>query len=284
MTYEDEIKEMMGLSEESTTGSEPQAEEEYNDDLQQFEGEEGEASAVSATEEGQEEVAPAEEAGGEEAEDTLDKRYARLLEEHNKLSGLLLQHGISASGTQPSTSQPTVAPAAPVVQQQVALKPIEIDDRLIEKALIEDDPAAMKQVLTGVLQHVQQMQHSIREQVLVDLPSLAQNVARQEFALMSAVREFYEQNSDLKPYAQIVGAITNEIVAKDPQLSLEEAFKRVETETRRRLGLKKQIQRVETANTRQTPAFGKSTSSRKPGPPALQGLKGEIAAMQNAKW
>jgi hypothetical protein len=161
-----------------------------------------------------------------------------------------------------------------------------LDEAILEKALIEDDPKAMKQVLTSLVDYVGKMQtaqeDAVRERVLRDVPALANQIATEQVRLQLAITEFYNQNNDLVQYRGVVGAVMNEVVAKEPNLSLAEAFDKTEKETRRRLGLKKQIQEA-SGRAPARPAFAKPSGSRKPGSPRLEGLKSEISQMINAR-
>lgn len=235
--------------------------------------EESSERGESDSEERSEEVA--------EKEETLEERYNRLLGEVNRLSGLVLEAqtrgfvgGKEEASESEEVSAPTPAPSSkPTIE-------FNLDEATLERALIEDDPKALKEILLGVVEFARNEREQTREQILRDLPMLAQGIARQEFTLMSAVKDFYSRNEDLLPYQQIVGSITNEIAAKKPGASLSEVFAEVETETRKRLGLKRAAQLRDS----ETPMFGKTKSSRKPGAPKISGLRGEIAEMARTKF
>ena len=274
-----EIAAMQGIGLEEEVETPVAAEQQEVSDGQEEKGLEVEAD------EGREEVL--EEEGEEES---LDSRYARLLELVNEQSAQLnaMREAGYNIGAQPAvvtpSSPPPAAPQVPVSTPPPAPAPaFSLNEELLSRALIEDDPAAMKEVLMGLVQHINS-QIPTREALLRDLPAVAQNVTRQQLTLMRAVDQFYEDNPDLLPHAQTVGNVANRIVAAEPGLSLYDTFKRAETETRKLLGLKKRVAQVDAAEGRGKPAFAKVKAARKPEGPSLQGLRGEIAQMQKSKW
>jgi hypothetical protein len=101
---------------------------------------------------------------------------------------------------------------------------------------------------------------------------------------MKAVDNFYATNPDLLPHQAVVGMVANDIVAKEPGLAMPDVLARAEAEARKVLGLKKQVQKVEQASGRGKPAFAPVKSARKPTVPKIEGTRGEIARMQDAKW
>lgn len=272
-----EIAKMSGMAQDE----EVQEPIEETDDSEKFAtGETDDGQEEGRSEEGREEGLQVDEAG--EKEDP----YKNLLEAYNLQSQQLLalqaQIGLAPRGE----SSPPIPSGPP--QQEIPLPPppaaplqLKIDKGTIQKALIEDDAEAMEQILLGMANQIVEHREAMREAILRDLPNVTRNVARQQLTMMKAVDEFYSKNEDLVPYQSIVGAVSNEIVAREPGLSIGEALNKTEEEVRRRLGLKRQAQAAEAAR---KPAFAKTKSSRKPGQPQLSGLKADIAAMQAAKW
>jgi len=225
-----------------------------------------------------------------EEEDSVETRYAKLLEAHNAMAAQMLE--LQARGFPVGSPQPTATVETPPPGQVTPPPPAQapstftLDEALLEKALIEDDPAAMKQVISDLVQHIEGLVSSTRtqtrEEVLRDLPNVATQVARHQMVLMKAVEQFYLDNQDLAPFQHIVGAVGQEISMKEPNLTINEALEKTGVEVRRRLGLRKQALKVEADR---KPAFPKGgTGSRKPGGVKLTGSRADIAAMQNAKW
>jgi hypothetical protein len=230
------------------------------------------------------------ESGDAEEEDTPETRYNNLLSLFNEQSARLLEMQ-SQLRTPVREVEPTYAPERSLVSQPAQAVEFSVSDRDLEQALIEDDPAAMKRVLVGLIEHVKNivssstsgMQETVRERVLRDIPELTNKVAVEQVKLHMAIAEFYRENSDLLPHRASVGVVMNEVVAKEPNLSLADAFQKTESEVRRRLGLKKSVLDREAAGGRGQPAFAKKSGSRKPGAPVLTGLKSEISSMMRAK-
>ena len=134
----------------------------------------------------------------------------------------------------------------------------------------------------SIAAHVTSQKEVWRESVLRDLPMITRDVARQQVVLLNAVNKFYQDNDDLVPYQGVVGNITNQIAAQHPEYSLGQLFEEVEKNVRKTLGLKKIAQRVDESKS-STPAFVRKSNSRKPGPPKIEGIRGEIAAMRDAR-
>jgi hypothetical protein len=221
----------------------------------------------------------------EEEDSSIESRYAALLAAHNQLSAQMLE--MQARGypvASPQAPVPSVVAPPPEVPSPPPVATFQLNEQLLEKALVEDDPRAMKQVITGLIQHMETMVSSVRDQtreaVLRDIPAVAQNVARQQLAMMKAVEGFYSDNQDLAPFQHIVGAVANEVTSREPGLTISEALQKTEVEVRRRLGLKKAAMQVPVDR---QPAFPKAKTTRKPSAPVLTGLRADIAAMQNAR-
>jgi hypothetical protein len=249
------------------------------------------------TEERQEQEGQADETGegrevlegeSEEAEDdSIENRYAKLLEQHNLLSAQILE--LQTRGYPVDREPPTPRVETPAPQPQVTPPPavapsFALDDSLLEKALVEDDPGALKQVLAGMVEYSKQLAQQVHdmavESALRATPTVATNVARQQLTLMRAVEAFYTENQDLAPYQHIVGAVANEVSSRKSDASLAEVLKDTEVEVRRRLGLKKAAEKVAIDK---KPAFAKTGASRKPGAPVLSGMRADIAKMQGVQ-
>jgi hypothetical protein len=272
-----EIAKMSGLAQDTEEPVESEDLHEQEEAVAETDGGSDGEQGEGQGEEGQEEQVAAE---------APEDNYKNLLEAYNlqaqQLLALQAQIGLAPSGGPPPATAPGPAlhEVPPPVPSAAPFSPV-IDKALVERALIEDDANAMEQVLVALVQQVVEHREAMRETILRDIPSVTQRVARQQLTMMKAVDDFYSKNEDLVPYQAIVGAVSNEIVAKEPQLSLDDALTKTEVEVRRRLGLKKQAIVNESRN---KPAFAKTKSSRKPGQPQLSGLKADIAAMQAAKW
>lgn len=78
-----------------------------------------------------------------------------------------------------------------------------------------------------------------REQALRVLPQLTQQMVEQKVTLQMAAKEFFTENKDLLPYRAFLASLSNEIESKEPNLSLEELFQKINEEGRKRLRLPK---------------------------------------------
>jgi hypothetical protein len=281
-----EIALMEGRLEEESAPVEETAQIEGADDGESEEGQEEQASGEA--EEGRE-VLEGEAEG--EAEESIEERYTRLLAYVNEQSAQLnalrdAGYQVNEIGQQ-QVVPPPVPPAREPAMQQVPSPPAaswQLDESLLTRALIEDDPVAMKELLLGMYHDLRQNSQTMKEQILIETPRTVQAVARQQLTIMKAVDQFYTDNPDLLPHANVVGLAANRIVAKEPNLSMQEAFEKAEKEARTILGLKRRVQKIDAEEGRGKPAFAKTKASRKPGAPVIQGLKGEIGRMQEAKW
>lgn len=256
------------------------------------------ATYGSEGEERQEETAKAEgreeaevagtESDDEEEELTPEERYQQLLELYNQQSANNLELQARLGMPQQTQSQPAAVMHQPTQTLQhgatAGIEDFKLNEELITRALIEDDADAMKEVITGLVSYVKQIAdpQRMRETLLLDMPAVARSIADQRFTMLMAVKEFYDDNQDLKPYMPVVGSVVNDIVAKDPQLTLAEVLERTEKEARRRLGIRKSINATDVAANRGKPAFAKSSSTRRPGAPKLDGIKEDIRAMMEA--
>jgi hypothetical protein len=281
-----EIALMEGRLVEGDQEMEPSEELEVTADAQESEEREEEQASDEA-EEGREVLEE-----DEEAEESIEDRYARLLNYVNEQSAQLnalrdAGYQVGEMGTQQVSVPPTPVrepPAGAGAPPPVPVTSWQLDESLLTRALVEDDPAAMKELLVGMYNSLQQSSQTMKEQILVETPRTVQAVARQQLAIMRAVDQFYVDNPDLLQHSNVVGAAANRIVAKEPNLSMQEAFEKAEKEARTILGLKKRVQKVDAEEGRGKPAFAKTKASRKPGAPVIQGLRGEIGRMQEAKW
>jgi hypothetical protein len=262
----EEIAQMQGLDTKSEHVNEPERNEEFEDG--------------QAEEEQEEQTGGESEEGVQVEEESLEDRYRTLLEYTNSLSAELSQaREVGFKANTPALIPTPVAPASILASPSAPV----IDDELLTRALIEDDPKAMKEVLVGLMQQMQTSRDTLKEQILLEIPRVAQSVSQQQWTITKAVEQFYTENPDLVPHAQTVGLVANRVVAAEPNLTLQAAFAKAEIETRRIVGLKKRAAQVDAASVKK-PAFAKTSSSRKPGAPKLTGLAKEISDMQQAKW
>ncbi len=203
----------------------------------------------------------------------------------NQLAGILQSHGINpaevlgAQGQQAVPVQPQAQPQQAPVQGQpkpqqnvpVSYEVSEADfDRLFE------DRSAFNQVLNNVLAlSGQSSVHQIT-------PLISQQVQMQ-VALQGAVHDFYRENADLARHRQFVGLVTQELIAKNPDWTLDKVFEQTASESRKRLGITStpSVQtpaQAQPVPQERKPGLASSTTRKAPEPaPKLQGMEAEIA-------
>lgn len=168
--------------------------------------------------------------------ETPEQTVARLTAELEETRKLVTQ----------TAAQLTAPPAAPVLtpeqqaeveRQRAAAGPTVIPFFKSEEEL----DAAFKthgdanKLLTGVVGFAIQT-------VYRSIPQMIQKVADQQVSLRLAAKEFYDNNQDLIPYKDYIGVVSNEIVAKNPDWTLDKVITEVGTEVRKRLKLIKKAQ------------------------------------------
>lgn len=127
-------------------------------------------------------------------------------------------------------------------------KPIEEPLKLDEQDFVGDtdlddlmrDPKEFNKFVNKVYQKAVTDSHGqVSKKVFDSLP----NVIKEQIVVMTNLQrmseEFYEENSDLKPFKKVVAAVFEETVAKDPSRNYSEVMKDVGPEVRKRLELDK---------------------------------------------
>lgn len=166
-----------------------------------------------------------------------------------------------------------------VVAQKVEPPPPVFDTEKLRQAVYDQDADVIVEAFGKLAEMINHQKESIREGILRDLPTVATNVTRQQMVLAKAVDAFYSENPDLVPYANMVGAMANKIVAADPAKPLPELFEAAASEVRKQLGMKKDAAKKKANST--PPAFPKGGGSRTGGGPQIvDPLKNDLAKMQ----
>ena len=75
------------------------------------------------------------------------------------------------------------------------------------------------------------------EETLLSVPQLATQLVNQQMTLRLAADEFYRVNSDLEPYRNFVGYVTNEVAAAHPDYDLKTLLDETAKEVRKRIGV-----------------------------------------------
>jgi hypothetical protein len=111
----------------------------------------------------------------------------------------------------------------------------------------------------------------VTQKVLSSIPAVVNNQVRQAVALQSAVNEFYEVNSDLKPVRSTVGAVAEQVANKHPDWPVEKIFSESAAVTRKLLKMPSQGVRNRTRPA--NPSFAKKTRTSQRKKPVIQRSK-----------
>jgi hypothetical protein len=166
--------------------------------------------------------------------ETPEQTVARLTTELEETRKLVSQ----------TAAQLTAPPTPPVLtpeqqeaerQRQAAAGPVVIPFVKDEAAMDEvfKTAGAFNQFMSGVVGFTVQT-------VYKSIPQMISRVADQQVAVRLAAKEFYDNNKDLIPYKDYIGVVTNELVAKNPEWTMDKVIEEVGTEVRKRLKLIKQ--------------------------------------------
>lgn len=85
----------------------------------------------------------------------------------------------------------------------------------------------------------------ILEYVIRSVPNIIQVRLREDAKLMIETIKFYDQNKDLVPQRELIGVISNELKAANPEWSIQELLKETGEEARRRLKLTSEAKELE---------------------------------------
>lgn len=140
-----------------------------------------------------------------------------------------------------------------------------------------------KEKMNEILRRVQE---SSIQSVLSSIPRIINRIVPQYVQMYQKTNDFYNKHPDLKPHAQFVGQVTNDLVSKNPDWDMDKVFSVLGGddkdigEVRRRLGLKKTAESADKKKSASRPAFGKAQSTRTSGEEVkLTGIEKQIADM-----
>lgn len=121
------------------------------------------------------------------------------------------------------------------------------------------------------------------ESIMASLPRTMTEYVNKHLEMRDIVNKFYEENSDLSSVKRTVAAVANEISANNPEMSVDEVFKRTAVQTRTMLRLRNpqqnttNKQRVNNNSQNARPAFTGQKGRLKV--PELTGLAKEISEL-----
>ena len=99
------------------------------------------------------------------------------------------------------------------------------------------------------------------QEAIQRIPLISSQVVTQQFALRAAVEDFYKANEDLVPHKKLMEPVSNAIMARKPEISLDDLFTESAEAVRKHLKIEKVAAPKPRASKK--PAFAGSKSSRK---------------------
>lgn len=212
--------------------------------------------------------APTTEAPKEDDEiEKIKKENESLREQLNK----------SAEKKPVSTKAPTTA--VPFEEVDFLGKDVDLEE-------LTRDPSMLNKLLNKVFKMGSETSRKFQETTLRNIPDIVKSNVLAQSTLKKKVEEFYTGNKDLKPFKKVVAAVYEEIASENPDWKLDDIFKSVEEETRKRLELHKKAGAVTSVPTteapRKGPRFPKTKSSRSRQKPKTSHLLSEIDKMNES--
>lgn len=191
--------------------------------------------------------------------DDKDKTIVQLQEQLAALSQQVsaLLNNQTGSGEDQQSKQ--------VTEEEFFKEDLENATKIVDSEVFKDDAAFdevfdKREKMNEALTRVQQT--SIQA-MLRAIPGIINKVIPQYVQLYQKTMDFYKANEDLKPHTKFVGQVTNDIISKNPQYSMDDLFKELGDEVRKRLGLKKKAEdKGKQEQQQRRPAFGKTGGVR----------------------
>lgn len=233
------------------------------------------------------EIEPADEAVGEEdEEEEIDVTPEEPVEKpepeeedgswRQQLNKMALEQ-LDDDEPAPTEPEPEAAPA-PVEKPVEKPAPAEftISDDEYNSAMTE------KSGFDNIMQKTHDYQERRLQELIRAIPPVINDIVDNVVKFKFARADFYHMNEDLIPFKPLVQLTANKMFAKNPSMDPDKLFEKIGEEVRKALKMKKGSVSAPVKKTKDEPAFVKKSSSRKPQPPELKGMKGEIARMMNA--
>jgi hypothetical protein len=267
---EEKVNESTTADEEGSEGEEESDEEEVSEGSE----EEGESTEGDTVGEGQE----TEEGSGESSEKPAEE--PNIVETQrdmiNQMSGLLLRHGIRlpgmTQGDTPQVPQPAPVPEqAPTQSQPMSFEQFQILDDNVDFDDVTSDRASYEAAQRAMLSRYH---NYIVQQFTATLPSIVASQVRQVRTLDKAVEAFYEDNDDLVSVRPTVGAIADQVVAENPDWSLDRVLGEAAVRTRKTLGFPDPTKATPKKVVK--PSFAKSKGSNRKPKPKVSRLQQDI--------
>lgn len=169
---------------------------------------------------------------------------------------------ITALLTHISTAEPSEKEAEKVEPEKVG--DITLDDFMTNEEYL--DAIDNKEALEAVLKKVAKASYDKgTEATLKIVPSMVKREVSSAIAVNEAVREFWQNNGDMKPYRGVFATIIDGMQKKEPGLTVEQLLQKAEVETRMQMRLpRRPVADVEkkVEDPDKKPAFVKGSQSR----------------------
>lgn len=208
---------------------------------------------------------------------------AQLQAENEKLR--LSLNSLAKQIRTPAPTPPTTQPTAPVTPEPVQTK---AEAQEIIAQLLSDEEADLlidkpKEVLVKLANRILQ---AAEEKVFSRLPSVVNNVARQQMAMYQKGLEFYKKNPDLEKFEDFCVLTATQLESDNPDWSVDKIYGETAVLVRERLGLRQEAERRAEEKSApvasQRPALPGQRPSRKPsGGPQLTEEQKAMVGMLN---
>jgi hypothetical protein len=215
---------------------------------------------------------PAEAADDEKKEEeTPEQLMQHYLSEIDRLNGQVLQLSKGASKeAEPATETP------PKEDEIDFLSDLDMDD-------VVGDRATLNKVLRSVYQRgLKDAQTKLREWTLQQIPQATLSYVNNYMTMKEKVDEFYSSNKDLLPFRKVMAAVSNDVSAAEPGLTISEVLKKSGDRVRASLKIKP-VTPSDNQKKKKDPGFPRSSGARSAaGTTTLDPLAAEIAEMNDA--
>lgn len=187
---------------------------------------------------------------GEEPAEPTEPTMAEMREKIERLEGQIA-----------SQQEPTPDPEPEPEPEPLTVDPVEfVDEETF--AAIQEDRGKLNEVLNNLF--VKALNTS-REQFLKETPNIVESTVGRQQQLATTAKQFYEQNSDLKPHAQYVGYVANNVRAEMPNKPLKDVLAETAKRVRNTLNIQQEAESVNNNtkpnNNNSQPAFASTRNS-----------------------
>lgn len=180
-----------------------------------------------------------------------DDELERIKKENDELRKKLSESTVKKA---PKTKAPTTA--APFEEIDFLGKDIDLDD-------LTRDSSVFNKMLNKVYKMGVDASRKFQETTLRNIPEIVKSNVVIQATLKKKVNEFYDDNTDLKPFKKVVATVYEELASENPDWEMGKIFDETEKETRRRLELQKKAKTPGQGKEKhEKPKFPKTKSSR----------------------